>query len=582
MATSTVAVPRRSAALTRARSWSRNLTPFSVVTATVATMMALLVVYPLLRVASGLFIIDGTVNLQGLRDTLALPGLAQVIVNTFILVLASGTTALIVGSVLAWLNERTDARIKVVTDVLPLVSFLLPPVAGAVGWVLLLSPRAGLLNAAIRTALGWVGVEMVEGPFDIMSWYGLIFVFTIYMVPYVFLMVSAGLRNMDPALEEQSRVSGAGLFTTVRRVTLPGVRPSLGAATLLMLWTGFGLFSVPSIIGTGAGIEVLSVRIAFLLKFDYPPRTEEAIGLSMFVLLIVGTAWYLQRKVLRNARHATISGKGHRTTPIKLGPWRWLAWVGIASYILVAAILPIGGLLLVALNGFWTPNIAWGDLDLDLVWGTVFDDPYSRKALVNSLRLGVFGGLIGIVIAASISLFVVQSPRSGRWIDGTIKAPAAISNIVLAVGFVLAFAGPPFNLSGTVIILLLAYLALYMPQASVASDAAAGQVGKELSEASFVSGAEGGRTFRRVYLPLMLPGLVAGWALLFIRMVGDLTASAILSGPGNPVVGFRILDEYLFGSYGSLAALALTLTLITSTVLVVVMALSRRLQKWTR
>jgi len=558
------------------------MTPFKAVTTVVAVLMALLVIYPLLRVASGLFIVDGRPQLSGLRATLELPGVWRVVANTFILVAASSSIALVLGSVLAWLNERTDARIKVVTDVLPMVSFLLPPVAGAVGWVLLLSPRAGLLNAFIRWILGGIGIHLDEGPFDIMSWYGLIFVFHVYMVPYVFLMVSAGLRTMDPALEEQSRVCGAGLLQTIRKVTLPGVRPSLGAATLLMLWAGFGLFSVPSIIGTGAGIEVLSVRIAFLLKFDYPPQTEAAIGLSVFVLLVVGTAWFLQRRVLRHARHATISGKGHRTTPIRLGKWRWVAWAGIGSYFMVAAVLPLTGLLLVALNGFWTPNIDWAGLGFDHIRETVFEDRYSKAALANSLRLGVFGGLIGIIIAAAISLYVVQSPRAGRWIDGTIKAPAAISNIVLAVGFVLAFAGPPFRLSGSILILLLAYLALYMPQASVASDAAAGQVGAELSEASYVCGAGGGRTFRKVYLPLMLPGLVAGWALLFIRMVGDLTASAILSGPDNPVVGFRILDEYLFGSYGSLAALALTLTLITSTVLVLVMTASRWLQRWSR
>lgn len=581
MAITAPPLPREARSRSVARRGLERLSPFNVVMALVALAMSALVIYPLLRIFSELFIVDGRPSLQGVRDTIRLPRLAGTILNTFILVFSSASLGLLIGSVLAWLNERTDARVKIVTDTLPLVSFLLPPVAGAVGWVLLLSPRAGLLNHWIRTVLGWFGIGIDEGPFDIMSWYGLIFVFTIYMVPFAFLMVSAGLRTLDPALEEQSQVSGASLWTTIRRVTLPGIKPSLGAAVLLMMWTGFSLFSVPSIIGTGAGIEVLSVRIAFLLRFEFPPSTEEALGLCIFVLLIVSTAWYLQRRVLRSARHTTIGGKGHRATKIKLGRWRWVARTGMGLYVLVAAVLPIVGLALVSLHGFWTPNIAWGDLNFDAIQKSVFDDQYSRRALVNSLRLGVIGGLLGIVIAAAIALFVSQSRRLGVAVDLTIKAPASIANIVLAVGFILAFAGPPFRLGGTFTILLLAYITLYLPQASVAADAAVGQVGRELSEASFVSGGGGARTFRRVYLPLMVPGLVAGWSLLFIRMIGDLTASAILAGPNNPVVGFRLLDAYMFGTYGTLAALSLVLVVISSSVLIIVMGVSRRLQKWT-
>jgi iron(III) transport system permease protein len=156
-------------------------------------------------------------------------------------------------------------------------------------------------------------------------------------------------------------------------------------------------------------------------------------------------------------------------------------------------------------------------------------------------------------------------------LDGAVKLPAAISSIVIAVGFLLAFSGPPFNLNGTFLILLLAYLVLYMPQGSVAADAAASQVGGELPEASQISGASAGRTFWRINFPLMLPGLAAGWSLLFVRMAGDLTASAMLAGTSNPVAGFRILEIYQGASYAILAALSIVLTLI---MLVVILAVS--------
>src|SRR5690606_34311663 len=132
-------------------------------------------------------------------------------------------------------------------------------------------------------------------------------------------------RNVDSSLEEQSRICGNGLWKTMWLVTIPAVRPSLGAALLLLVWFGFALYSVPAVIGTGAQIEVLPVRLVNLLSFTYPPETAQAIGLGMIVVLIVGGAWLLQTRILAGGRHATVGGKGHRMSRIELGRWRWAA-----------------------------------------------------------------------------------------------------------------------------------------------------------------------------------------------------------------------------------------------------------------
>lgn len=569
------APPPAAGLLTR---WGRQVTVFKVVSVAVAVTLAVLAIYPILRVVLELFVSDGRIDVSPLRDLFALDDLWKLLGTTLLIVVVSAALALVVASALAYLNERTDARLGVVGDALPLLPFLLPAIAGAVGWVLLLSPRSGFLNAWIRAGLDLFGVNLEEGPFDIYSWYGIIFTYTLYQVPYAYLMISAGLRNIDPALEEQSRVSGAGLFRTIRKVTLPAIKPSIGGALLLMCWCGTAMFSVPVIIGRGAEIEVVSVRIVNLINFTFPPRVDLAVGLSLFVLLFVGSAYAMQRRILRRGHFATIGGRAsHAAPPLALGKWRWPARALMLGYVGVATVLPVVALSIVALNGFWTTNITWDDLSLETIRATLFDDENTRDALNNSLYLAGVGATIGIVAAALVSLFVRRSDNVlGRLVDRLIKVPAVISHTVIAVGFILAFAGPPFRLSGTIVILLLAYVVIYMPQASVASDAAASQVGAQLTEASQVCGAGGGRTFLRVNLPLMLPGLVAGWALLFVCMVGDLTASAILSGTGNNVVGFRILEVFYNGSYAALASLAITLTLITSGVLVLVLVVTRR------
>lgn len=554
--------------------WSRLPSPFQAVSSLTAVGFALLALYPLSRVLIRLFVDDGEVDLSPMADVWQQPGLVRMLVQTTVVVSVSGVIAIVVGSAMAWLSERTDARLGALTDVIPMLPFVLPPIAGTIGWVLLLSPGAGFVNVLIRDI---TGSDAATGPLDIYSWWGFIALYTLYMIPFTYLLVSAGLRNLDPQLEEQSRLCGGGRLRTLWRVTIPAVKPSLGGAILLTVWFGFALFSVPVILGTQSDIEVLSVRIVRLLTFTYPAQTAEAVALSVVMLVAVGLAWYLQGRVLKSGHHASVGGRGQRTNIVRLGPWKWAGRLVLVGYVVLAVALPLLALLRVALTGFWTQDFSFGDLNLDAFRNVLFDDIATRGALVNSLRLGGLGATIGIVAAAVISIFLRRSSSVfGRVLDSSIKLPAVIPHFVVAIGMLFAFSGSPFHLAGSFWILLLAYLALFLPQASVAADAAAAQVGRDLVEASSLSGAGGGRTFRRIHLPIMLPGLVAGWALLFVWMLGELNASAILAGTQNRVVGFELMDKFLHGTYAPLAALAIVLTMVSAIAVAAVMIISRK------
>jgi iron(III) transport system permease protein len=551
---------------------------FDLVAMVLAGVLLVLVCFPLLRVLVRMFFKDGRLTFEAISKTLAVDDLGKLVFDTLTVVLSSSVLAVLVGFALAWANTRTNARLGFLNGVFPYLPFLLPPIAGAVGWTMLLSEKAGLLNAWARDALGAVGVHLETGPLDINSWYGLIFVYTVYAVPYVYMTVSAAMQGLDGSLEQASRVSGAGAFRTLRRVTLPALAPALGAGFLLSTWFGFGMFSIAQIIGTPAGIDMIPVRIVKLLTFSYPPDEDVAIGLSAIVVLFVGGAYYMQYRILKNSRFASISGRASQHTVTDLGRWRHLVRFAVLLYLLVTTVLPMFGLFIVSLNGFWTPNIQWSSLNFDAFRVALFEDPMTRDAFVNSMTLGLVGGVLGILAAAIVSLYVAQHhTRIVQSVDAAIKLPASISHMVIAVGILLLLGAEPFNLGGTWLILLLGYLALYLPQASIASDAAAATIGKELGEASQVSGGKRWKTFRRVDLPLMLPGLVGGFALLFVRIVGDLTASALLSGTGNVVVGFRILEVFNGGSYATLAALSSALVVVTGVVLVLVLWLSRHI-----
>ena len=560
----------------------RHASPFQIGSLIIAVALAVIAVYPLAGATIGLFVSSAGLTITPLTDALSLPGVGSLITNTVIVVVGSSAIAMVIGTVMAWLNERTDARMGMLTDSLPLIPFLLAPIAGAIGWVLLLSSNAGYLNAMIRKVAGLFGKDLSSGPLDIYSWYGLMLVYVLYQVPYAFMLVSSGLRNADPSLDEQSRVCGAGLFHTLWKVTLPAVRQSLSGAWLLMMLVGFSLFSVPLIIGTGAQIEILSVRVIELMTVNYPPETGAAVGLSFILVLFVGATWLWQLKILRSDRYGTLSGKGQRVRPIALGRWRWLGRFVLLSYGVAALVLPALALAIVSLNGYWTTNINWSSLGLKNVFESVFNDPLTMLSLKNSVWIGVVGATIGMAAAGLIAVFVRRpTHQSARAIlDGAVKLPSVFPHLVLAVGFILVFAGPPFNLGGTTLILLMIYISMYMPQGSVTADASVSQVGHELAEASSVFGAKDGKTFRKIYVPLIMPGLVAGWAFLFARMVGDLTATALLSGPSNSVVGFRILQIFSNGSFADLASLGLVLTAISSIVVIGALSIGRKLGRW--
>jgi len=566
-------VPMDAVPVTRRR---KKLSPLTIVSIVVASVMGALGVIPLIAVG-----ISAITQGQEVLDALAKEDVLGLLRNTLIVVAVSTVLALLIGAVLAWINERTDAGMGIITESMPLIPFMLPPIAGAIGWVLLMAPTAGYLNGAIRWFMGLFGVTIESGPLDIYSWYGLILVYTIYAVPYSFMLCTTGLRNMDPALEEQSRVSGSSLLRTLRTVTLPSMLPSLLGATMLILMSSFGLFSIPSVIGQGAEIPILSVRIVRLLNFTFPAETGAAIGLSLIVVAFVAVFWWLQTVTLKKGRFAQIGGKGQRAARIRLGKARPWVRVGVVLYVVITTVLPLLALLIVSLNGFWTLNIDWSALSLDAFFGALFDDRSTSRALTNSLTFGAIGSVVGISAVAIASLWIVRSrSRAAQVLDTTIKFPAMLSHLIIAVGFVLAFGGAPFNLGGTALIMVLAYLALYIPQASVTSDAAVAQIGKELPEASRVSGASEGRTIARIYLPLMAPALVVGWSMLFVRMIGDLTASSILAGTRNNVVGFRILEIYQNGSYAALASLSTALTVLSAVIVIVVLIISRRLARW--
>lgn len=536
-----------------------------------------LIAFPLLGILKEAFIINGRLDLSAFSRALSDRDVFAAIRNTVVMVGASCVLAILVGGALAWLNERTDARMAWASTYLPLIPLLVPSLASVIGWVMLAAPTAGVLNVMIRAAMAWFGIEIQSGPLNIYSWPGLVFVLALYFVPYGFLMISAALQNLDPRLEEASRVHGAGPFRTAWQVTLPAVAPSIGAAAVLMIITGFAIFSIPIVIGTGADIDTLAVRI-YRLLFTYGDTngTGVAIVLSLVLLAIVQSALLFQLALSGKGQHSVIGGKGSSGTLSSVGRWRWLVRGLILTYVCLSTVLPIMGLLLVSVQGFWSPHIAWDKLSFGNYRTILFSNSQAGVALANTLFLAAATATAVILVAALFATYFAQtSKRLRRLSELVMTFPGAVPHTVIAVGFIIVFSSGMLSLQGSMLMLFLAYLVISLPQGQRAASAAYDQVGRELSEASRICGASLLRTFQRIVLPLMMPGLVVGWVIVFVQVAGELTASAMLSGTTNPVAGFMLLNLWENGSFPQVAALAIVITVIDLLVVLGVLRTAR-------
>jgi iron(III) transport system permease protein len=388
--------------------------------------------------------------------------------------------------------------------------------------------------------------------------------------------VSAGLRAIDPAVEEASRVFAGGPLRTLLRVTLPAIRPALAAAILLGIITGISQFSVPLVLGAGARIDLLSVFIYRLLS-TYPPQTAACLLLAVGMVAVVQGLLLVQRWVTPPERNAAIGGRGFRAARIVLGPWRMPIKGAVVLYLILTAVLPVAGLVLVSLQPFWTPIINWAQLSGQNFVEVVFDNRLTSASLTNSLMLGVATATISLLMAGLIILYFHQNRGGGRRVaDSVMTLPATIPHTVIGVAFLLAFSIAPFKLYGTTLLLLLAYICLALPYAARAASSAASSISQELGEASRVFGASEHGTFRKILLPLALPGLIAGWIIVFVHTVGEVTASALLAGTGNPAIGRVLMELWTFASFPQVAALALVMTAISATCVGIMLIVSRR------
>jgi iron(III) transport system permease protein len=492
----------------------------------------------------------------------------QVITNTVIIAVAATVMAIVIGFSLAWILTRTNVPGRDKLERLMELPYYMTPLVGALAWAVLASPKSGFFNQIWRWAGG-------TGDFvNIYSMFGIAWIMALFEGTVAFVMISAAMKSMDPALEESARVIGASKLRTALTVTLPLVMPGVLGATLFVFAEMLGSFAAALVIGIPARVYVITTAI-WDSTLSYPPAygRASAMGLALFVVMFAMLSFY--RWMVNRGSFATITGKAFRPRLMDMGRMAWLLFAVCVLYVFVAVLLPIAALILTSLQRFATAllhqaQFTLANYEMALALGPV------RTALANSLVLGLSVATIGVIVMALVVWIIYRSQLPGRGsIEYLVMFPQAVPRLVFGLALLWAWLNMPIPIYGTLWLLALAYFTVMLPIGVRTLAGVVLQIDKSLEECARVCGAGWLHQLRTITLPLLKPGVVAAWLLIFMACVRELGVSVFLMGPNAKVIAPSIVSAFASSGIELTAAMALIQTFTVILALLILFRLTR-------
>jgi iron(III) transport system permease protein len=476
--------------------------------------------------------------------------------NSVTFAIGSSCFAFTIGTFFAWVNERTDTPFKSVFFALSLIPLVIPAILFTVSWILLASPKIGIINLVLQDMFGTDHVFV-----NVYSIGGMIFVDGLHQSPLAFLLMTTAFRAMDPALEEQAMMSGASVPQIAWWMTLRLVSPAAVATLLILFVRAIESFEVPALLGLPVGIEVYTSSIYQAIQ-AYPSELGLACAYALTLLVIAALCIQVQSRIAADAgRFSTVTGKGYRPRTMNIGRWRHVTAAIFITYLATIVVLPFLVLAWCSLQRFYTaPSLAaLKTLTID-PYRAVLSHPAFATVVSNSIMLSVGSATIIMLLTSVLCWIVVRTRLPGRWlIDALASLPLVFPGLVLGLAIMICYLTINIGVYGTPWIMLIAYVTRFLPYGMRYNTTSMLALHKELEESAAMSGAGWGMAFWRIILPLLKPGLVAGWIYIVIVSMRELSSSILLYTPGSEVVSIMIWEYWQNGQYVELSALGVML-----------------------
>jgi len=530
-----------------------------------SALLVYLVIVPLAVLVFGSFksVAPGTPDYFTLNFTLenysrafASRYLPRATVNTLIFSLGSSTIAFVLGAFLAWVTERTNSPFRSLLYVMAISRVILPGVLVTFSWIVLMSPEIGILNRLLVAAFG-----LKAAPFNVYSMAGLIWVEGIELTPLAFLLMASAFRSMDPSLEEAAMVAGSGPLQILRRITLPMMQPALLSALVLLFIRGIESFETPALIGLRARIFVYTTEI--WLNSTRAPTDYGLAGAYAMVLVIISALLILVylRLTANSEKYMTITGKGYRPRMVDLGKWRILTGAVSMFILFLVFIVPMLTITWMSLVPSFLASSMEGFQRISFkAYRDALLFPLTRQGMQNSMILGISSASGVTLITAVVAYIVVKTKLRGRGIlDFLTFVPYVVPGIIFGLSILWFYLNVMPFLYGTLTILFLAYMGKYLPVAMRINVACMAQVHSDLEEAAATCQSSWARSFVKITLPLIRPGLVAAWIWVFVHSFREIPTAMILAYPGTEPVGIVMFKYWEDSTYQRLAAFGVML-----------------------
>lgn len=510
-----------------------------------------LCVYPFLFLGHSFSFENGSFDFAIYKRTITNPMTIRSFWNTMFICGATVLFSTLISIPMAWLFTRTNVAFKGIWRTIFCLPYAIPPFIGAIAWIYLANPSNGLL----KDIFPWI---------NIYSKTGLIFVMSTFFYTFILINLLSAMEKIDPSLEEAARISGAGSWDVFIRITMPLVVPSLISGMLLAFLSAIANFGIAALIGNPAGISMMTTQIFIFQKMASYTGLKISGILSLGLLLIAAVVFYLDHVISKRFRFSLVTGKVSRINVIDLGSKNVLAQLILFLLSLILFILPIGAILIAALSKLQGSH-ELSNFGLQNFNTIFFKTDETYRAVWNSVGLAVSAA----IFCSLLGYFLSQAGKTvsktiNKFKEAFIAIPYAVPGTVLALSLTLTTLSLKLPLYNTLGIIFLAYVAKFLNFSYRIINDGVSQVDQTLIDAAHVAGANSWQVFRRIWIPILRPFLMASFFLVFMPAFSELTMSVLLTGPGNETIGTLIfqLQEYGDASGGGAAVLAFCVLLL--------------------
>lgn len=531
---------------------------WGIVTLVAFAFIGLFLIYPLFNIFVNSFWQDGQLTLENYRDFFEYRYYYSALFNSFIVSTTATFFACCIGIPLAYAMSRFDIPFKGVINILIVLTLLSPPFIGAYSWILMLGN-----NGFISNFFGNFGIDLPS----IYGRQGMIWVFTLQFYPHIYLYVSGALKTIDSSLEEASENLGISGWRRIQKVTLPLIFPTLSTGALMVFMASFADFGTPMLLGQGEKVLPILAYEQFISEMGTNPAMAST--LSMILLAVTTTVLFIQRYVVTKKTYTMSALRPPKVIKLKL-PYKILMTMFVMG-IIVVSIIPQATVIT---TSFLKTNgpVFVNEFSLDSYREILYRVP---GAIQNTFTFASVAIVVMVLAGLLVSYVIVRrNTKLTYLLDALIMIPYVMPGTVLGISLIIAFNEPPIELTGTWIILVIAYIIRKLPYTVRSSTAILFQIDKSVEEASISLGVPPMKTFFKTTAVLMIPGVMSGAILSWITTINELSSTIVLYYGATATITVSIYSEVFTANFGAAAALASILSLSTITSLLIIMKIS--------